>query len=182
MTDPTSSDPAHGASMRKSPRLYFYEGGSSGRTSWFAALLAPAELALAGGLPRAAVLGTTLVPGPIDPGFFLPNPLFIDLLQQVIASMALRVPEWQRAAVSHRSGSVPLWDGRVSQRLPEDSGSEILGRLRVRDAKVIGYEPNPDYLPFSHNGLFALPAVVVDELLARLRALRVAGPALMGEH
>lgn len=182
MTDPTSPDPAHGMSMRISPRLYFYEGGSSGRTSWFAALLSPQELAVAGGLPRAAVVGTTSMPGPLDPEFFLPNPLFTDLLQEVVSATALRVPEWRRAAVSHRTGRVSLWDGRAIRKLPEDSRHDVLGKLRVRDARRVGYEANPDYLPFSRNGLFALPQVVVDELLARLRELRVAGPLLLGEH
>ncbi|MCB9761263.1 MAG: hypothetical protein H6739_15585 [Alphaproteobacteria bacterium] len=166
------------------PPIYVYERRSAGRSVYFLSLLAPDDVVAAGGLHRAAVMGTNASAVTLSTDSFLPNPLFLDLVHEVVAAVAHRVPPVARAAWFQRSGEMAIWDGRNLHRRETDEAEDVLGHVAVRDGAIVEgtYAANPDYTPISARGLFRLPELVFEALMERLRALRVPLVRLGGEH
>ncbi|MCB9741175.1 MAG: hypothetical protein H6740_00945 [Alphaproteobacteria bacterium] len=166
------------------PPVHVYARQIGDRMLYCLSLLNPTDVVAAGGLHRAAILGTSSDPHRLSADSFLPNPLFLDLLFEVVEDAAPGLHTLQRRAVFARRGTLRVWDGRSRGRTSPDAQADVLGTLEVREGRIQGHTflPNPDYSPLSDRGLMRLPPGLLKPLMERLRELRVPLVRAPGEH
>jgi len=118
----------------------------------------------------------------ICPENFEPNPLFIDLLHDVVAREADRLPNVIAAAQQQQHGFILMLDMRTLMHpgtIP--SLVDIIGQFAVRDGVIVpeSYRRNDDHLLFSDDGLFQLDdeldGKLMDRLTQRVMAKRAIG-------
>lgn len=166
------------------PPVHVYARQIGDRMLYCLSLLTPPDVVTAGGLHRAAILGTSTDPHQLSTDSFLPNPLFLELLFEVTADAAPHLMSLQRRAVFIRRGTLRVWDGRSRGRTMPDAQADVVGTLEVMEGRIRAgsFTPNPDYSPLSDRGLMRLPAGILEPLMERLRELRVPLVSAPGEH
>jgi hypothetical protein len=136
-------------------------------------LLSPEQVEKIGTLKGEAILGF-ITGEQLSLEYFHPNRIFIDLLQNVVGSEALKDPELQTAAIKQKQGYIYIIDRRVADSLEEETSSEdILGAFEIKDGRIVAnsYQPNENYLIFGNNGLMQLPASLHESLITALISL-----------
>jgi hypothetical protein len=102
---------------------------------------------------------------------FIPNKLFINFMQQVIAIKALQDPLFQSTAMEKQEGWIYIIDDRASE-LEEPLPEDIIGVFEVKIGNLIldSYRPNENYAIFGKRGLFQLPPFLSKAVIEALRA------------
>lgn len=141
--------------------------------------LMPPALTKDGGVASDAIIGVRdAVPdvsAPITAENLKPNPNFIMLLHDVIASHAPDLPGLQEAAREQGDGHVYVVDARTKTPAGDVPPHDILGAFEVKDGAVVqgSYQLNPSHQLFSADGLFRLEPELHLQLMARvMRAQR----------
>jgi hypothetical protein len=139
--------------------------------------LLPEEIVFASGLKLPAIVGvcTELVSAavPLSSNSLRPNPEFVKLVHEIIASNGPGLPELQAAATEQVNGWVYVIDARTPTPAGDVPPEDILGRFEVNDGRLVSgsYQPSPNHQVWSSRGLFKLDDRLQVRLLERLREI-----------
>jgi hypothetical protein len=135
--------------------------------------LSPEQVEEVGSLRGEAILG--FIDGEIlSLEYFIPNKVFKEFIQKLIAVEAPKDSELQAAALTKQEGQLYIIDNRVAKLEREATSSEdILGVFEIKDGQIVpnSYQPNENYLIFGNNGLMQLPASLHEALINALLSL-----------
>jgi hypothetical protein len=135
--------------------------------------ISPEQVEKIGGLKGEAIIG--FINGKIlSIDNFIPNRVFKEFMQKVIAAEAPKDSELQTAALKQQAGWLYIIDNRVvDTERAETSSEDILGVFEIKDGQIVAnsYQPNENYLLFGNNGLMQLPASLHDSLIKALESL-----------
>jgi hypothetical protein len=136
--------------------------------------LIPPSMADQSGLAADAIIGVREGAGdasePITAENLKPNPNFVQLLHDVIASHAPDLPALQEAAREQGDGRVYVIDARTKTPAGEVPPHDILGAFEVKDRVVVpgSYQLNTNHQLFSADGLFRLEPALHLQLMSRI--------------
>lgn len=151
--------------------VYTVTDGETGKDAYYLSPLPP-ELASRKGIPPQAILGKlTHGPESFDAEHFEPNPGFAPFLHRVLAKHAADCPGITAALSADQEGFITIFDLRTAAPGGAVPSRDIIGVVEVRGGQVVRYQGNPDYHPFTRDGLMLLDPWFRDRLLEELAAL-----------
>lgn len=108
---------------------------------------------------------------PLSPDNIVYNPLFMTLFQDVIRSTALASPEIEESAKEQVNGFIYIIDQRSEGKV-KIKPHNIIAALEVKDETILpeSLQFNPNYQVVSSEGLFILPDMYEQNLVAALSA------------
>ena len=133
--------------------------------------LLPHEVVFNKGLPSETILGTlskiSSKGNEIKINDFIPNPVFINFLHNIIAKYGPQVSGLSIQAQKQQKGWVYIVDARCpdpqGRVLPED----IIGAFKIADGRIMpnSYTRNDNHLILSERGLFKLESTLSEYLI-----------------
>jgi hypothetical protein len=132
------------------------------------------DLVFASGLAEETIVGACTQPiengDPITEANFQPNEHFLQLLHNVIAAEAPKLPDFQAEAKRQGAGWIYVIDARTPTPAGEVPPHDIIGAFEVRDGIAVqsSYQPNSNHQLFSSHGIFQLERSLHDKLMERL--------------
>lgn len=132
--------------------------------------LSPEEVNQVGGLKSEAIIGF-LNYGGTRIEDFVPNKIFLDFMQNVIAVEAPKELTLQKAAMEQQEEWIYIIDGRSPNKDAE--AEDIIGAFEVKNGLIIpdSYYPNENYSVYGENGLFQLPDSLYEILINAIKSL-----------
>ena len=149
--------------------LYVFTFHNDGKIFRALSLLTPEQVDKVG-LLTEAVLGDVgaLLPS-MTPDQFEQNEDFVAQLQAVVREFAPQLPDLQTQAKAQATGRVVVVDERAIGQGAE-AVEDILGSFEVVRGELLPerYTPNPHYRLLTDRGTLQLPALLEEQLLARV--------------